>query len=265
MTRKKLFVANWKMHFTVVKAIQFLQKFREQVGNSSAEIVLCTPFTALSALRYEINKKVKATREKGEFSMQHIRLGAQNLYPKTEGAYTGEISPMMVKELADYVLIGHSERRKLFHETDAVIHDKLVAAHTVGLIPILCLCAVVSQKKELVNAFTEHKLEIQLKSFVTGLHFDAGQQLVIAYEPVASIGTGNAADPNEIQRIIHFIRRQLDQQFGSKIAATTRLLYGGSVISKNAKLYIDQPDIDGLLVGSASLDADEFARIIQVQ
>ena len=258
--KKPLIVANWKMNFTVIHAIVFLQKFRDIVQHANATVVLCAPFTVLSALRYELKK--------GENSLavqlrQPVFLGAQNLYYHEAGAFTGEISAPMLRELATYVLIGHSERRQLFHETDSEIHKKIVAAHAVGLTPILCVGTFVGQKEGLVSSFVEKELQEQLQNCLTGISFASGQKMVIAYEPPSAIGTGSAADPQRINHVCYFIRRQLDQMFGAKVAMETRLLYGGSINSKNAKDYLQHKEIDGLLVGSASLDVEEFARVVK--
>ncbi len=258
---KKLFIAaNWKMNFTVVQAVRYLQKFREIVQHANATVVLCAPFTVLSALRYELKK--------GENSLavqlqQPIFLGAQNTSHQEAGAFTGEISALMVKELASYVVIGHSERRQLFHETDEIIHKKIAAAHAVGLVPILCVGTFVGKKEGIVSSFVEKDLQQQLQNCLTGISFDQKQRLIIAYEPTAAIGSGNAYDPQRTNHICYFIRRQLDQMFGAAIALETKLLYGGSVTSKNAKEYFQQKEIDGLLVGSSSLDVEEFARIVK--
>lgn len=258
--KRPLIIANWKMNMTVVKAVSFVHRFRDLVQFSNATVVLCAPFTALSSLRYEINKGTAGFN----VQLKHpLFLGAQNIFYLPEGAYTGEISPAMIKELADYVLIGHSERRGLFHETDEDSHNKLLASHSVGLTPILCVGTFVGQKEGLVSHFIEKDLEQQLKTCLNGLRFDAKQKLVIAYEPPHAIGTGVAADPQRINHICYFIRRQLDQMFGATVAAETKLLYGGSVTSKNAKEFLSHKEIDGLLVGAASLDVEEFARIVK--
>lgn len=258
--KKPLIVANWKMNMTVVKAVSFVHRFRDLVQISNATVLLCAPFTALSSLRYEINKGTAG------FSVQlkhPLFLGAQNIFYLPEGAYTGEISPAMIKELADYVLVGHSERRHMFHETDEDAHNKLVAAYSVGLTPILCVGNFVGVKEGIVSHFVEKDLEQQLKNCLTGVRFDAKQKLIIAYEPSHAIGTGAALDPQRVNHICYFIRRQLDQMFGAAVAAETKLLYGGSVTSKNARDYIQHKEIDGLLIGGASLDVEEFARIVK--
>ena len=268
MRQEKILIANWKMNFSVVQAVQFLHKLRDQLQFSSVPIILCAPFTTLSALRYELQKGA------GTFAVQlrpNIFLGAQNLHYETHGAFTGELSPAMVKELAQYVLIGHSERRHHSHETDAVIHKKVVAAHTVGLTPILCVGAFVGQKKEIVSQFVEKELEQQLRDCLTGLSFQNKEKLVLAYEPdgsISTVGTGQAAtdkaaDPKRMGHICFFIRRQLQQMFGETVAEQIPIIYGGSITSTNVKSFLQEKEIDGFLVGNASLDVEEFVRIVK--
>lgn len=265
---KKLIVANWKMHFTVVQAVSYLQKLRDLAQITSVDIVLCAPFTTLSALRYELQKGT------GTFALSvrpNISLGAQNIHTETHGAFTGEISASMIKELASYVLIGHSERRRHSHETQALIHKKIVAAHAAGLIPIVCLGAAVGEKKELISSFVEKELEQELKDCLTGLSFANKQKLVVAYEPpgaISTVGTGaitsgNAANPKRVAHICFFIKRQLEQMFTETVAREIPILYGGSVTSQNVKSYLQEKYIDGFLVGGASLDVEEFTRIVK--
>ncbi len=257
--RKPLLVANWKMHMTVVKAVCFVQRFRELVQHPNATIVLCAPFTALSALRYEIQKTQGSLLPLGNAP---LFLGAQNMFSKEEGAFTGEISPAMIKELVSFVLLGHSERRRLFHETDAEVHKKILAAHAVELVPIVCVGAFVGEKEGQVSHFVEKELDEQLRNCLTGLSFSKGEKLILAYEPTGAIGTGYAEDPRRTAHVLYFMRRFLEQQFGAAVAASTLLLYGGSVTSKNAKQFLQEKEVDGLLVGAASLDVEEFARIV---
>jgi triosephosphate isomerase len=210
-----MIIANWKMNMTLAEAKLFLQRFHPK-----KDCAICAPFTLLQFLHEQKNP--------------HIKIGAQNLFYEQKGAYTGEISPVMIKEFAEYVIIGHSERRKLFHDTEEIVEKKLKAAVSAGLIPILCI------------------------SSLEQLPSDACDTLYVAYEPVASIGTGNAADPKEINVILKKIRAIVN-------AKNLVLLYGGSVTSMNAKEYLEQPEINGLLVGGASLNPDELLKIIQAQ
>ena len=199
---KPLIIANWKMRMTIVKCIQFVHTFRELVQISKADIVLCAPFTALSALRYELQKG----RGNVIGHIYHpIQLGAQDMHYEESGAFTGEISPTMVKELAQYVIIGHSERRSMFHETDADVHKKILAAHAVGLIPIICFGAFVGEKQGTVSNFVEKALEHQMRNCLTGVSLEHKNKIVIAYEPVEAVDSGHAADPQRINNILHFL------------------------------------------------------------
>ncbi|MFA6888154.1 MAG: triose-phosphate isomerase [Candidatus Woesearchaeota archaeon] len=215
-----MIIANWKMNMTAASTRLFLEKF-----NPQKECIICAPYTILPLLHNQNNPNIK--------------IGAQNLFYEPNGAYTGEISPAMIKEYAEYVIIGHNERRKIFNETDEIIHKKLRAAQTYKLIPILCI--------NYIN---------QLNSLNT-LTFDI---LYIAYEPIESIGTGNATDPNIINTILKKIRTITE-----KNAKRLFLLYGGSITSTNAKSYLQQPEINGLLVGNTSLNPEEFEKIILEQ
>jgi triosephosphate isomerase (TIM) len=253
---KQIIIANWKMHFTIVEVIQQVQFFREHF-NGNTHVVFCAPFTTLSALRYELNK------QQGGLTIQ-IRhpfyLGAQNIHHEAKGKFTGEISAGMVKELADYVIIGHSERRLLFGETNDIVRKKIVAALDTGLVPILCFGAFAGGRKEAVSQFVEKALDDQLRACLSGLDLK-GKKLLIAYEPVNAIGTGNAADPKRMNHILYFIRRFLAQHFGDDVARAIPLLYGGSANSSNMQSFLQEKEIDGLLVGSASLDKNEFVRM----
>ncbi|PIN78648.1 triose-phosphate isomerase [Candidatus Woesearchaeota archaeon CG10_big_fil_rev_8_21_14_0_10_34_8] len=244
---KNLIVANWKMNMSVVNAVIFVQKLRDLRQNDKSDVVICPPFTALSALRYELQKG------KGTFSMNiyyPIHLGAQNIYHEEKGAFTGEVSAQIVKELASYVIIGHSERRRMFNETDDVVNKKIKSAQSAGLIPIVCF--------GVKNDFVEKDLQQQLEECLEGVE----SKFVLAYEPVDAIGTGKPANPKRINNILCFIRRFLEQKFGPKTAMNTRLLYGGSVKSNNARAFLQEKEINGLLIGGASLDVEEFYRII---
>ncbi len=251
---KPLIVANWKMHFSLVESICYLQWFRENFHGNS-HVTFCVPFTALSALRYELQKQ-----KKDVLTIQHrISLGAQHMHYEAEGKFTGEISAIQLKELCDYVLIGHSERRLLFGETDQQVHKKIIAAHHVGLIPIVCFGAFVAEKEQAISSFVEKELEQQMRNCLLGI--DMQKKIILAYEPPASIGNGNAANPKRMNHILYFIRRFLAQHFSGAFAVKTILLYGGSVNSSNAKSFLKEKEIDGLLIGTASLDKQEFTRI----
>jgi triosephosphate isomerase len=251
--RIPLVAGNWKMHKTVTEARHMVSEMVPGLQSiPSVEKVICPPFTAVLA--------VSALLEGTD-----IRLGAQNLHWETAGAFTGEISPAMVKEFCQFVVIGHSERRAYFGETDESVNRKIHAAVTHGLIPILCVGETLDENE------ADRTYEVvfrQIKSGLAGLEFtnedEAGDGLVVAYEPVWAIGTGRAATPTGANEVIHqVIRPALEELFGERSAQSIRVLYGGSVNSENARDFFKEPDIDGALVGGASLKVSEFIQIAQ--
>ncbi len=237
--RKIVIAGNWKMHKTQGDALLFLQGFMEQVAETSEDrdIVLCVPFTALNAL----SKNLHGSR---------IQLGAQNIHWQDEGAFTGEISGEMLTELGvRYVIVGHSERRQYFGETDATVNQRLLAAQRHGLIPILCVGETKNQRDE--NE-TEEIISKQLSKGLIGVD---QTHLVIAYEPIWAIGTGDTCDAEEANRVIGLIRSQLTNP-------NVPIQYGGSVKPSNIDEIMAQPEIDGVLVGGASLTPESFGRIV---
>jgi len=185
-------------------------------------------------------------------------LGAQNVYFEEKGAYTGEISPLMLADLCEFVIIGHSERRQYFNETGEIVNKKIQAALKVGLKPILC---VGERLEENEAGRTEEVVAEQLRSALASVDYLNG--LIIAYEPVWAIGTGKAATGKQANETIGFIRRTISEKYGKEIAQDLRILYGGSVTADNAAEFINQPEIDGALVGGASLKADQFLSIVR--
>jgi len=246
--RKKIVAGNWKMYKTPGEAVSLVtQIIASPPPRSDREVVLCPPFTALS----RVSQLLKGSR---------IKLGAQNLHWENEGAYTGEISAPMLRELGcDYVIVGHSERRQYFGEDDSVVARKLGAVIAEGMTPILC---VGERLEEREAARTESVLESQIKGALG--NFDARQlrDLVVAYEPVWAIGTGKTATPEMAVEAHRFIRTLLGNMFGFPFAEETRIQYGGSVKPDNASELLKEPEIDGALVGGASLKADSFLRIV---
>jgi triosephosphate isomerase len=243
--RVPLIAGNWKMNTTVAEALELVKAMKDELEKAtSLETVVCPPFVSLAAV-------------KGLLEGSSIKLGAQNLFFEEKGAYTGEISPMMVAELCEYVIIGHSERRQHFHETGDVVNRKIMAALKAGLKPILC---VGERLEENETGRTEEIVAEQLNSSLAGVEDLDG--LVIAYEPVWAIGTGKAATGEQANGTIGFIRRNIDKAYGEKVAREMRILYGGSVSSANAAEFMRQPEIDGALVGGASLKAKEFLSIV---
>jgi triosephosphate isomerase len=240
--RMPLIAGNWKMNTTLSEAIALVKKIRpgiEQV--EGVEKLICPPFVSLAPL-------------KGLLRESEVKLGAQNMHFEEKGAYTGEISPLMLAELCEYVIIGHSERRHYFKETDEIIDKKLRAALKFGLKPILCVGETLEENEA---GKTEEVLKRQLGA--TQISAD----LVLAYEPVWAIGTGRAASGKQANDTIGFIRQLVSKQNGPEVAQGVRILYGGSVTAENIAEFIKQPEIDGALVGGASLKADEFIGIVK--
>lgn len=246
--RKPIIAANWKMHKTIKEALEFVDDFKILVANiSDVEIVLCAPYTALAAVAEKL-------------AGSSIKLGAQNMYHQEKGAFTGEIAPGMLLELnTRYVIIGHSERREIFGETDELIREKTIKALQVGLTPILCVGETLEEREK---GFTEAKCRKQIEAALKGLDKNLAAQVVIAYEPIWAIGTGKTASSSDAEETIAFIRSLLVGIFDEATAQAIRIQYGGSVKPENAKELMAQPNIDGALVGGASLAAESFAKIV---
>ncbi|MGA7391650.1 MAG: triose-phosphate isomerase [Terrimicrobiaceae bacterium] len=248
--RKKIIAANWKMNMTLTETENFLQAFRPEVEEvTTVEIVIAPPFTGLAKLSELLG------------GSQKIRLGAQNFYFEKSGAYTGEISATMLRELfVKYVILGHSERRQIFGETDSLINKKVIAAHANELKPILCVGETLEERE----AGTEKEvLEKQLRGALAGVGAEQLVETVVAYEPVWAIGTGKTATSAQAQDAHAHVRAVLEQLSDKATAGKVRIQYGGSVKPANAKELLTQPDIDGALVGGASLEVRSFAEIVK--
>jgi len=245
--RRLLIAGNWKMHKTVPEALELVRELKTLVsGVTDRDILVCPPFTAL----YPVGRELKGS---------NIALGGQNMFYEEEGAFTGEISPLMLKDVGcSYVILGHSERRHIFGETDELINRKVISAAEHGLIPILCVGETLEEREA---GETEKVVERQVREGLKGLSSES--ELVIAYEPVWAIGTGKTATPELAQEVHSFIRSILSDLFGREKAEGIRILYGGSVKPQNAKGLLEMPDIDGALVGGASLKAESFAKIVK--
>ncbi|CAN5703864.1 triose-phosphate isomerase [soil metagenome] len=241
------------MNLTHLEGMRLTQALAHELAGhdfSRVEVVLCPPFTALRTLQTLIDS------DRYEFG-----LGAQNLYPRPDGAFTGEISPVMLQALqVSYVIVGHSERRQLLAESDDEVNAKVKAALSLDLIPIMC-CG--ETEGERAAHETEAKVRRQVKAGLAGLKPEQAQRVVVAYEPIWAIGTGSTATPGDAQETIAIIRAALSEQLSEEVAGGIRILYGGSVKAGNAAALTSQPDIDGALVGGASLDAAEFAAIVK--
>lgn len=247
--RKPLIAGNWKMHKTVAEALAFADEIEPLLeGVEAVEVAVCPPFTAL----YALGQRLKGTS---------IRLGAQNMHEAPQGAFTGEVSAAMLKEAGcTYVILGHSERRQYEGETDQRVNAKVKAAAAAGLRPILC---VGESWQERQAGRTEEVVSRQVRAALDGLPADAAAPLVIAYEPVWAIGSGQTPTPADANAVAALIRRLLDELFGGDVATDVRILYGGSVTPDNIAAFVKEPDIDGALVGGASLTGASFARIVR--
>lgn len=247
--RKPIIAANWKMNKTIKKAVQFVEDLKKQLSNyTGVEVVVCPAFTALN--------KVVEVLEKS-----NIVIGAQNMYPEPAGAYTGEVSPLMLLDVGcEYVIIGHSERRSLLNETDEIINKKLKCAFTYRLRPILCIGEHLEQRDA---GGAEEVVYNQLIKGLADIGKDDIVRMVIAYEPIWAIGTGRTATPEDANAMHKFIRHILSEIYDQKVAAKVRIQYGGSVRPDNIDDIMSQPDIDGALVGGASLDVRSFVRIVK--
>lgn len=243
--RIPMIAGNWKMNTTVGEATELVKAMRDELEKvSNVDKVICPPFVSLAPVRELI---------KGS----SIKLGAQNLYFVEKGAYTGEISPPMLADLCEFVIIGHSERRQYFNETGEVVNKKIVASLKVSLKPILCIGERLEENEA---GKTEEVVTEQLSSSLADIADPNG--LVIAYEPIWAIGTGKAATGEQANKTISFIRQNIAKLYDDKLAQEMRILYGGSVTASNAAEFMQQPDIDGALVGGASLKATEFLSIV---
>lgn len=245
--RQLIIAGNWKMHKTVAEAVSFVQELKQAGLDARMEVVVCPPFTALAP----VAEIVKGSP---------VALAAQNMHWENQGAYTGEISPLMLKELGcKYVVLGHSERRQYFGETDEGVNKKVKAALEHGLVPIICVGETLEQREA---GKTEVTVETQTKGALAGLSPEQVAGLVMAYEPVWAIGTGKTASDQDAQQVNSYIRKIIAGEFGAGVAEALRIQYGGSVKAANARGLMSQPDIDGALVGGASLKAEDFIGII---
>jgi triosephosphate isomerase len=247
--RKPIIAGNWKMNKTVAEAVALVAAMKDEMRIvAGVDIVFCPPFLAVPA----VAGLVKGTA---------LGVGAQDMYWKESGAFTGEVSPLMVREFCQYVIIGHSERREFFGETDETVNNKIVAAFAHGLTPIVCVGETLALRQE---GRTESWVAGQVKAALAGLSAEQVARLVIAYEPIWAIGTGLAATAQEAERVCGaVVRATVRELYGVATAEAVRVQYGGSVSAANALELMGQPNIDGGLVGGASLKAADFLAIVQ--
>jgi len=247
--RRPLVAGNWKLHKTIDESVALIRELkRGLVAEPNCEVVIAPVFTALSAVRDEL---------KGSF----IKLSAQNAHWIEQGAFTGEVSVPLLRDVGcDYVIVGHSERRQFFGETDETVNKRARAVLDCGISVIICVGETLEERKA---GKTLQRISIQVESALSGLKSEESPRIVVAYEPVWAIGTGVNAEPAEVQEAHKAIRDLLAKQFDDSLANDMRILYGGSVKPTNAASLIGQPDVDGALVGGASLTADSFIGIIK--
>ena len=247
MTRRKFVCGNWKMHKTVAEALQLVRELRERLGDPPAQVAVAPPFTALFPVKQALQGS-------------SLQLFAQNCLHEKQGAFTGEVSAAMVRDVGcDGVILGHSERRQLFGETDEGVARKLKAALSEGLHPIVCVGETLQERE---GNRTWEVVSRQVRGALSGLDPAALARVTLAYEPVWAIGTGRNATSAQAQEVHALIRGLLGELAGQGVAQTVRIQYGGSVKADNAAELLSQPDVDGALVGGASLKADDFAKIV---
>ncbi len=245
--RRPIVAGNWKMNTTIAEGLALVDALLPRLQSfASVERIVCPPFVSLASI---------ADRLRGT----DVAVGAQNVHAEPKGAFTGEISPAMLDGLATYVILGHSERRQYFHEDDVLVNRKVTAAIENGLVPIVCVGESLEQKE---RGETESVVTGQVRAALEGVaHASA---VVIAYEPIWAIGTGRASSPEDANATIALIRRAVAEVGGPAIAAGLQVQYGGSVTAENFADFIAQPEIDGALVGGASLKADQFIAIVRL-
>lgn len=248
--RRKVIAGNWKMNMLPDETIKFIEEFAPLVKDTENEVILCVPYTDL----FYALLNVQGT---------NIKIGAQNMHFEEKGAYTGEVSPQMLKAInVEYVIIGHSERRQYYNETDETVNKKIKAAFNVGLKPIVCVGETLEERE---SGKTAEIITNQTKLALEGLTNEQVENTIIAYEPIWAIGTGKTATSEDANNSIKEIRNKIAEIYGQNSASRVIIQYGGSVKSSNAKELFSTSDIDGGLVGGASLKAEEFSKIVNYE
>lgn len=246
--RQSIIAGNWKMYMTNTEATVLVEALKQVVADTSCEVVVCPPFTALSTVA-ELTEDTK------------IRVGAQNVFHEEEGAYTGEVSPAMLTDIGvSYVIVGHSERRSIFKEADRCVNKRVRIVLQHGMSPILCVGESLNQRE---SGETVAFIHSQLEMGLYGVPAEEMPEVVIAYEPIWAIGTGRTATAEQAGEVCQSIREKIATMYTPEIADQVRIVYGGSVKPENAKEILAQPHVDGALVGGASLKAGSFAGIIK--
>jgi triosephosphate isomerase (TIM) len=251
--RTPIVAANWKMHKTHLEAIQTVQKLSylvDRKGSDRVEVVICPPFTALRSVQTLIDS-----------DRLPYALGAQDVHPEDDGAFTGAVSGAMLAALdVSYVIVGHSERRRLFGEDDETVNRKVKAVFRHGMVPIVCVGETLEERE---SGGTETKVAEQVRRAFDGVEATAAARAVVAYEPIWAIGTGRNAEPTDAGQVVELIRATLADRVSAEVGDSVRVQYGGSVTPGNIRGFMAHPEIDGALVGGASLDPESFALIVQ--
>ena len=247
--RTPIIAGNWKMHKTVSEAVELVRKLEAELKDSPVEVVVCPPYTALSAVF--------------ALGLSIVKLGAQNMYHEEQGAYTGEISPVMLKDVGcQYVILGHSERREYFKEDDEFVAKKAAKALEHGIKPIICVGESIEERRA---GKTFDVVVTQTKGALAHITPEQIADVVIAYEPIWAIGTGETSTGEDANEVIGKIRAAIAELYGQEKADQVRIQYGGSVKPGNIAEFMNQPEIDGALVGGASLSADDFTKLVQYE
>jgi triosephosphate isomerase len=246
--RKPIIAGNWKMFKRISEAIELVEGLKRELREvKEVEVVVCPPFTALAAVGKELRGSV-------------LKLGAQDMFWETQGAYTGEVSPEMLQDVGcEFVIIGHSERRELFHETNLSVNKKVKSALKNSLVPIMCIGEKLEEREAGETFSIVHR---QLEEGLQGLTAAEIKKIIIAYEPVWAIGTGRTATPEQAEEVHAYIRTYLTKKYSAEVAESLRIQYGGSVKPENIASLIQEPNIDGALVGGASLKVETFSQIV---
>ncbi|GIM31517.1 triose-phosphate isomerase [Paraclostridium bifermentans] len=245
--RKPIIAGNWKMHKTIAEAVEFVNEIKGKVNNTDVEAVICAPFTLLKDLK----EATKGTP---------IKIGAQNMHYADNGAFTGEISAPMLKELdIDYVVLGHSERRQYFNETNETVNKKVLKALESGIDPILCIGETLEEREA---DKTKDVCKVQTEKALENVTAEDMKKVVIAYEPIWAIGTGKTATAEQANDVIAYVREVVKGLYGEEISEEVRIQYGGSVKPSNVSEIMNQTDIDGALVGGASLQPADFTELV---
>lgn len=245
--RKPIIAGNWKMHKTIAEAVEFVNEIKGKVNNTDVEAVICAPFTLLRDLK----EATKGTP---------IKIGAQNMHYADNGAFTGEISAPMLKELdIDYVVLGHSERRQYFNETNETVNKKVLKALEAGIDPILCIGETLEEREA---DKTKDVCKLQTEKALENVTAEDMKKVVIAYEPIWAIGTGKTATAEQANDVIAYVREVVKGLYGEEISEEVRIQYGGSVKPSNVSEIMNQTDIDGALVGGASLQPADFTELV---